>query len=122
MRWRITMGFEVVPRYIRIAYNISADGLARWIQYECDRWMYNRGMRPVELPELWEKWEQEWGKRTEIPSLNTPQLLMEIMNFYQTNPMGVVERRSEILRLSRILHEHGIRTEFIELPNKEAFA
>lgn len=34
LQWRIEHHVEIIPRYVRSAHNVSADGLTRWSQYE----------------------------------------------------------------------------------------
>ena len=121
LQWRIATNVEVIPRYIRSAHNIPADGLTRMSQYVRGQWMYNHGTCPVEIPELWTKWAQEWGGKSgkptvaHIPSGDADGLFLpKISN-------GIVEWRSEMFRPARILCEHGSRAEFIEIPNKVVF-
>ena len=62
LRWCIEHQVEVIPRYVRSAHNVSADGLTRWSQYACDQWCFNNKIQTVDMPELWAKWEHEWGQ------------------------------------------------------------
>ena len=77
------MGVEVTPMYIRSARNISAGGLTRWAQYDCDQWMYINGMHLVEIAELWGKLEREWEQRMRGPYSKTSQLVGPLYTLYQ---------------------------------------
>ena len=119
---RRDMGVEIIPRCIRSSPNISADGLTRRSQYECEQCMYAHGIQLFELPELWLKCETEWGKRMDTPPLNTPELLGPLAHCYQTDQFRVVEWRSRMFCSARILNGYNIPAQYLEIENKFAFA
>ena len=100
---RIDNGVEVIPMYVRSARNISADNLTRWVQYECERRMYADGLQMVALPELWEKWECEREQRMIRSALNSFEISAPLYQFYLTHRVKVVEWRSEMYSITRIL-------------------
>ena len=53
--WCIENRVEITPRYVRSAHNVSADGLTRWSQYECDQWLFGNEIQTDDMPELWAK-------------------------------------------------------------------
>ena len=118
LRLCIEVGVGIIPRYIRSLHRISADGLTRWSQYECEQWMYAHGMHRVELPELWLKWETEWEKRAECPPLNAFELLAPLYQFYLTYRMRVVEWRSHMFGIARILNERNAHSQYLEIRNR----
>ena len=109
LHWRIDMCVGIIPRYVRIARNISADGLTRWSQNECDMWMYAQEIQMVALPGLWEKRECERGQRMGFP-LSAFEIMAPPYHFYLTYRLRVVGRRSELYSTTRILNEHHIPT------------
>lgn len=107
--------------YVRSARNISADNLFRWSQYECDKWMYANGIRNVSLPELWGKWGREWEQRMCSSALNTFGIFDPLYQFYQNQQLRVAEWRSKMYITARIMGEHDIPTQYLEIYHRDIF-
>ena len=122
LRWCIEHQVEVIPRYVRSAHNVSADGLARWSQYECDQWRFDNNIQTIDTHELWDKWEQEWGQWADSPILNTFGIIGPMLGFYKTYRMRVVEWRPHLYVTTRILDEGSIPSAYTEIVNRRASA
>ena len=121
LHWSIEVEIEIIPHYLRSARNISADGLTRWGEYECGRWMYEQGITPVEMPELWLKWETEWEQRLSEDPFATFELLPPLYDFYTVYKMRVAEWLAHLYGTARILSEQGIKSQCLDIQNRIVF-
>ena len=106
----------VPATYLRTAWSVGANTSVNSV---C---MYARGIHPVDSPDLWLKWECEWGQMMEIHPLNTSELLAPLYKLYQTYQMRISEWRSEMYSSTRILHDPHIPAQYLEIGNRVVFA
>ena len=61
LAWCVENGVGLIPRYIRSGHNLSADGLTRWSDQECEDWRAERDLTQCNIPDEWIEWGDYWS-------------------------------------------------------------
>ena len=89
----------VIPKNIRRCPNKSADGVTRWADAQCEGWAMQHGLDVRELPEERMGWEADWYEYDYKPRLTTFGPLWQLVGFYKTYQLCLVECRRPLIPL-----------------------
>ena len=121
LAWCVMEGVGIIPRYVRSGRNITADGLTRWIDEECEEWGYSNRTTRSSTHGIWNTWSAEWSEPRPEPPLTTVMMIGHMVNYFKRRGTQVAQWRSGMYSTTRIPNEWRIQKIYLEIMEPRAF-